>query len=361
MESLKSITEALQLGEYRASLDLKEAYLHVPFLPIHRLYLRFCVADQHFQYRALPFGLSTPPRVFTKVLVNIVAHLWMKGIHIHPYLDNLLVCSHSKEQCLIDLRLKMQCLQTYGFVVNVEKSVLVLSQTHTSGDGDRYLMQFIVPYTKKDSNDTSHSRTGDQGAADQPHGSSKINGPLDCQHGRYSMGLFSHMTTTVLPAPTSVSNCTEDGYFSTCPPGSQDQFTVVDKGLQSASGKEIWDAARGQIFTDASLLGWGAMVNNLPIQGRWSPEETQLPINVLELKTIHLALLRFRSLVQNCHVLVRMDNLAAKAYLNNQGGLRSKTLHSVAHKLLIWAELHLASIRAEHMKGQDNVQVDWLS
>lgn len=57
------------------SLDLTEAYLHVPILPRHHRFLRFCVERMHLQFKALPFGLSSAPRVFTKLLVNPVAYL----------------------------------------------------------------------------------------------------------------------------------------------------------------------------------------------------------------------------------------------------------------------------------------------
>lgn len=42
MELLKSITATLQLEEFMTSLDLTEAYLHVPILPNHRKFLHFC-------------------------------------------------------------------------------------------------------------------------------------------------------------------------------------------------------------------------------------------------------------------------------------------------------------------------------
>lgn len=48
MESLKSITDALQPGEFLTSLDLTEAYLHVPIRPSHRRFLRFCIDHKHF-------------------------------------------------------------------------------------------------------------------------------------------------------------------------------------------------------------------------------------------------------------------------------------------------------------------------
>lgn len=84
METLRLITDALQPGDFLASLDLMDAYLHVPILSSHHQYLRFCVGSRLFQFWALPFGLCTAPRVFTKVLINPVVYLLSNGIHIHP-------------------------------------------------------------------------------------------------------------------------------------------------------------------------------------------------------------------------------------------------------------------------------------
>ena len=44
------------------------------------------------------------------------------------------------------------------------------------------------------------------------------------------------------------------------------------------------------VFTDASQKGWGSHLNNLVLSGFWSNKESQLHINVLELKAVLLAL-----------------------------------------------------------------------
>ncbi|XP_061478779.1 uncharacterized protein LOC133382992 [Rhineura floridana] len=117
MESLHSITESLHEGDFLASIDLKEAYLHVPICIAHRKFLRFAFGHQHFQYRAMPFGLSSAPRVFTKVLLILVAYLRTQGVHTYPYLDDLLIRAKSEElahhhpQCFAGLRLACQLRQ----------------------------------------------------------------------------------------------------------------------------------------------------------------------------------------------------------------------------------------------------------
>lgn len=88
-----------------------------------------------------------------------------------------------------------------------------------------------------------------------------------------------------------------------------------------------------------------------------SPQKILLPINVLELRAIRLALLHFSSQVFHLSVLVCMDNVSVKAYLNNQGGSRSIALQKEANRLLKWAESHLISIRADQRSGEHSSQL----
>lgn len=60
MESVQTVAAVLQSGEFLASIDLKDAYLHVPIF-LHQKFLRFFIEDQHYQPVALLFGLTTAP------------------------------------------------------------------------------------------------------------------------------------------------------------------------------------------------------------------------------------------------------------------------------------------------------------
>ena len=63
METPESIRTFLIPGEWVSSIDLSDAYLHIPIHPNSRKYLRFCYKSQVFQFTSLPFGLATaPPR-----------------------------------------------------------------------------------------------------------------------------------------------------------------------------------------------------------------------------------------------------------------------------------------------------------
>ena len=55
METAEVIRASLQTGEWVASIDLTDAYFHVPIHPKFQKYLRFHVQGQAYQFRALPW------------------------------------------------------------------------------------------------------------------------------------------------------------------------------------------------------------------------------------------------------------------------------------------------------------------
>ncbi len=78
------------------------------------------------------------------------------------------------------------------------------------------------------------------------------------------------------------------------------------------------------VYTDASAKGWGATFNGLAVSGVWTGLQLHWHINCLELLAVHLALNRLKRRLQGEHVLVRTDSTATVAYINRQGGLRSR-------------------------------------
>ncbi|CAJ0931053.1 unnamed protein product [Ranitomeya imitator] len=192
MESLRSVISSMERGEFLASIDIKDAYLHIPIFPPHQRFLRFAIREDHFQFTALPFGLATAPRVFTK-----------------------------------------------------GKSFLPI----------RWLV----------------------------------------------------------------------------------------------------------VTTDASLLGWGAVFLHHSAQGRWTVRESKLPINILEIRAIRLALSRFHALLAGHPVRVQSDNVTAVAYINHQGGTRSRAAMQEVSLILRWAETNHSIISAVHIPGVENWAADFLS
>jgi hypothetical protein len=128
MESELDVIRSISQGEWIASIDLKDAYLHIPIHPQHYQWLRFSIQGISYQWKVLPFGLSTAPLVFTKVLAPVLATIRLRGVHIHPYLDDLLIRAPTAQDLQWAVQETIYWLITAGFTVNVKKSDLSPTQ-----------------------------------------------------------------------------------------------------------------------------------------------------------------------------------------------------------------------------------------
>ena len=95
METLETIRTSLHQGEWVTSIDLKDTYFHIPIQEQSIKYLRFFTQGRTYQFKALPFSLSTAPLEFTVVVKEVKLMAMHKGIRIHQYLDNWLVRARS--------------------------------------------------------------------------------------------------------------------------------------------------------------------------------------------------------------------------------------------------------------------------
>ena len=82
MENLSYLKTLLLPGDFMTNKDLKDAYLSVPVDKSSRKFLRFIWKGTCYQFKALPFGLCSTPRIFTKVLKPVAAFLRRKSIRI---------------------------------------------------------------------------------------------------------------------------------------------------------------------------------------------------------------------------------------------------------------------------------------
>ncbi len=112
-----------------------------------------------------------------------------------------------------------------------------------------------------------------------------------------------------------------DGHGATARTGSHSPRPAV---APSAHGRTLLSSGRSSprasiqaccCSTDASATGWGAMCNGHAAAGLWTGPQLQWHINCLELLAVWLALRRFRTLLHEKHILVRLDNTATVAYI----------------------------------------------
>jgi hypothetical protein len=103
METQRSITSALNQGDWVISLDLTDAYLHIPIHKTCRKYLRFVHGTQVFQFRALPFGLASAPYVFTRVAAGLARVAHRRALFLYLYLDDWLLQNPIREALTLQI------------------------------------------------------------------------------------------------------------------------------------------------------------------------------------------------------------------------------------------------------------------
>ncbi|KYN12101.1 hypothetical protein ALC57_15737, partial [Trachymyrmex cornetzi] len=91
-----------------------------------------------------------------------------------------------------------------------------------------------------------------------------------------------------------------------------------------------------EIFTDASLTGWGAICTGVHTHGFWPPRDRQFHINYLELLAVFHGLRCFVSHLRGCNILLRVDNSTALLYVNRMGSVQFPLLSSLAREIWCW-------------------------
>ena len=94
----------MRLDCFMASIHLTNAYFSIPIAEEHRCFLRFVWMDELYQFTVLPNGLSSAPRIFTKVLKPVYAHLRQLGHITCGYIDDSFIMGDTYDTCLTSIR-----------------------------------------------------------------------------------------------------------------------------------------------------------------------------------------------------------------------------------------------------------------
>ena len=361
MESAESIRASLLKDWWTFSIDLKDAYLHVPIHPSSRKYMRICFEGKVYQFRALPFGLSPAPWLFTKIVSEVKAMVHSQGIQLHQFLDDWLCKALTEEECRLHSHLVVRLVQELGWIVNFEKSDLIPRQVFNF-IGTRYnLVDYTVFLTEdnliKLKDRLSQLRCGQMLSANQWQ---QVIGSLASQEKLVRFGL--HHTKPFHWHLSRHWNAQRDPPEMIIPV-SEDIITEVNWWLKidlSMAEPVVRPPPDVRIYTDACTTGWGAHVGETVVKGTWNDREKSLHINVLEMRAVRLALQSIR-LRPRLHILVSTDNTSVVAYVNRQGGTRSRSLWKETVMLFQLLQRENVTLRAVHIPGRLNVIADMLS
>ena len=358
METIQSVLLSVRQGDWMASIDLKEAYLQVPVHPASRHFLRFMFRDTVYQFKALCFGLSTAPQVFTRVMAPVSAILHSMGIRMRRYLDDWLVQSSSRESLLGDLQTVLQLCHELGIVVNPQKSNLVPSQVV------QYLGVVIDSTSFRASpSEERISRLQSAAAEFQSCASPTASFWLSLL---CVLSLLAHLVPGGRLRMRSLQLCLHRSWDR------QDLEAPVYASMECLRDLQWWlhllrlslGVSLCQVSPDLhfwSDVGWGAHLDRQIASGLWDAQQAALSINARELLAVKLGLHQFQSSLQGRTVAVFCDNTTAVAYLRKEGGTRSPLLNTLAQEILRWTESLSIRLAPQFLPGSNNVLADALS
>ena len=339
LEDGKTVRRMISPGCYMATLDLKDAYHLIPVAETDKKFFRFTFLGELYEYTCLPFGLSTAPYTFTKLMKPVMFHLRYLGYKSVIYLDDLLLFGNSAIDCQRNIEKTCACLKKLGFIINMEKSSLVpslrikyLGLIYDSGN-----MTVELPEDKKLKiisqiglfKDAENCKIRDFAAFVGTLGSC-------CEtlkYGRVYLRNFEYVKVLALQK-------NNDDYEATMSLSdiSQKDLHWCDLNIRVAINSINCFTPRTEIFTDASLTGWGVVCEGKRAHGFWTETEKSKHINNLEVIAAMMGLKCFANDLRNCDVLLRVDNTTAIAYINKKGGVQFRELNKLAKKIWIWCE-----------------------
>ena len=363
METVASVLLSVREGDFLASLDLKDAYFQIPIHGSSRKLLRFMSEGTVYQFKALCFGLSTAPQVFTRVFAAVSAWAHARDIRLLRYLDDWLVLSSSEKKAKESIRELLSLCRTLGIVINEKKSDLVPSQsakylgmTIDTGAGKVFpslarVEKFLAVAERFCSMQSPPAQLWQV-----------ILGHLASlerlvPHGRLRMrSLQWHLKSQWSPEsdpPSLPVALPEEARRDLSWWMVRDHLLV---GVRFGT-----PAPDLHLYSNASSSGWGAHLLDQNVSGVWSAQEKLLHINLLEMKALFLALQAFQEDVAGHHVTAMCDNSTVVAYVNKQGGTVSRPLCLLTSRLLRWTESFDVHLEARYLPGESNVLADVLS
>lgn len=362
METIHDIMKILHPSDYLVSIDLTEAFFALSINNDSKRFLCFKFEEKIYNYNILPFGLTSSPRIFSKMLKVPIVHLRSLGINISFYLDDIIITAPSCSLLKTHLDLTLNLLISLGFTPNYDKSNLIPSRTinHLGFDWNTHSMILSVPKEKVIKTKLLATKL--------------LSSPITLRE----LSSFIGLTNSLCPAFSLSPVHFRSLQFLLCKyihrDYSWDSPIVLDKASiedlnwwkscdSSLPGANIHTPAHDlTMSTDASNSGWGGVLSSgESISGQWSDSDSLKHINFLELKAVKLTVISLLPHIRNKNLLLYSDNFTTVSYVNKKGGTRSRPLCLLALEIWELFSSNNISCSAIHIPGVDNCEADFYS
>ena len=96
MEDHEYLINFIRPDNFMPFIDLSNASFS---FPLHKDIKKYCSSKSKDNYNlnVLSIGLTSSPRIFTKIIKPVISHLRFKNIKVSSYSDDIFICAQSED------------------------------------------------------------------------------------------------------------------------------------------------------------------------------------------------------------------------------------------------------------------------
>ena len=365
-EDLRTVLQIFQGDVFVFTFDLKSAYHHVDICEEHMKFLSFKWPShagemKFYEFKVLPFGLSSAPYIFTKLMRQLIKFWRSKGFLLLLYLDDGIGGAHCKSQAEVLSCSIRQDIIASGFTINEEKSdwvpcqeVCFLGTILNFGTGMLYIPDRRIEKLKVSLESHNCSRFI------QARSLASITGQIismSCAVGNITRLL----TRNCYSAIEKRSSWDERLLIS---PEIRQELSFWLNNIVSLNGKAMIakSSTVGLVYSDASSSGFGGFsvqCGRECVAGSWTSEEMSGSSTLREILAVKYVLLSLVSKLAGSSVKWFTDNQNVPRILSCGSG--KSHLQREALSIFQICCSHSISIEMEWIPRDLNDQADFLS
>lgn len=359
MESLATLRDIIMPGDWMVIIDIKDAYYHIPLAEDAKQYFSARVGGLDVEYTAMPMGLTSSPRIWTKLMKPVLAIIRGNGIRIIIFIDDCIVLGNSRENCLKNMDFVLRTFIELGFLINWEKSKLIPTQEveFLGMLVNSVTMEFKVPHKKvKDIKKLCSNLLA----------SYRKQELVPIRTVAQLLGKIVAVEMAIFPARLKSRSLLANknhnlhqgwsGNMHLSRKAAQELEWWIQH-MENFNGKFIiLPTPSIKIMSDASNSGWGAinLQSGEEIHGFWSQLERKYGNNIRELLAGKLAAEAFHEDIEGKVFELSMDNTTAVAYINHMGG-KVAFLSSIAEDFWNFCMERKSICIATYIPGEQNL------
>ncbi|EYC44211.1 hypothetical protein Y032_0468g2007 [Ancylostoma ceylanicum] len=351
LPTVEAVLQSLAGKKFFSTLDMCSGYWQIPLSKEAKEKSAFTTPEGLFQFTVTPFGLSTSPPVFQRMMDMVLYDL--TGSEVFCYIDDIIICTHTRERHLELLREICQRMRDAGLKLKAQKCVLLQTQVSFLGhlidaNGlhmDPRKVEVIKNYPTPTNIKQLRTFLG-----------------MASFYRKFCLG-FSKQTSCLFALTSAKVKWSWDEEHNRA-------FEKVKKMISSGpvlSQPDIEKARSGErpfkIFTDASTYGLGAVLSQDGDDGQLHPlffaskaltkAERRYHVTDLEALAVVFAVRRFHMFIYGLPVVVMTDHQPLTALFKRK---------NVSARVLRWSlELQRYNLEVRYVKGKANAVADALS